>query len=89
MDIVLHFLQEGPDNNKLSFQALTCKLAMLMALANVDRCSDLAALDLNLRSFQTEGVLFIIPGLTKTRRTGLPIQAFTHLFQTPQSCVQY
>ena len=87
VDIVLCFLQEGPDNDKLSFQALTHKLAMLMALANADRCSDLAALDLNLRSFQTEGVLFIIPGLTKTRRTGPPIQAFYPSFSdSPKLC---
>ena len=49
---------------------------MLMALANADRCSDLAALDLSFRSFQDEGVKFVIPGLTKTRRNGPPIEAF-------------
>ena len=41
-----------------------------------DQCSDLAALDLNFWTYQAEGARFIIPGLTKSRRTGPPIEAF-------------
>ena len=55
---------------------LSHKLAMLMALANADRCSDLAALDLDFRTIQQNGVRFVIPGLTKTRRSGPPMEAF-------------
>ena len=53
---------------------------MLMGLANANRCSDLAALDLNYRTFQRGGVRFIIPGLTKTGRSGPPIEAFYPAF---------
>ena len=45
---------------------------MLMALSNADRCSELASLDLCFRSYLREGVKFVIPGLTKTRRSGPP-----------------
>ena len=71
----------------MSFQALFHKLAMLMALANADRCSDLAALDLDHRTFQGSGVRFIIPGLTKTRRSGPPIEAIYPAFpEDPKVC---
>ena len=76
VDVVLRYIKELPENDKLSFQALSHKLAMLMALANADRCSDLAALDLDYMRPQVNGMLFIIPGLTKTRRNGPPLQAF-------------
>ena len=52
-----------------------------MALANADRSSDLAALDLNYRFSQSNGEKFIIPGLTKTRRMGPPIESFYPVFR--------
>ena len=48
---------------------------MLMALCNADRSSDLITLDLNFRQYTSAGVSFTIPGLTKTRRAGQPIQS--------------
>ena len=86
VDMVLTYFRSLPDNQELSFQALSHKVAMLMALANADRCSDLAALDLNHHTFQG-GVRFIIPGLTKTRRSGPPIEAFYPAFpEDPKVC---
>ena len=49
---------------------------MLMVLSNADRCSDLVVLDLNFRDFVGNGVRFVIPGLTKTRISGPPLEAF-------------
>ena len=84
---VLTYFENFPGNNKLSFQALTHKVAMLMALSNADRCSDLAALDLNYHTYQTNGVRFVVPGLTKSRRNGPPIEAFYPSFQeSPKQC---
>ena len=58
-----------------------------MALSNADRCSNLAALDLNHHVYQTKGVRFIIPGPTKSRRNGSPIEAFYPSFQeSPKLC---
>jgi hypothetical protein len=87
VDVVLSFLETQPDNEALSFQFLTHKLAMLLALANADRCSGLAALDLSFRLFQNGGVKFTIPGLTKTRRDGPPIVVFYSEFpEKPKLC---
>ena len=87
VNIVLSYLGSLPDNTSLPLTLLTYKLAMLMALSNADRCSDLAALDLGFRSFQANGVKFIIPGLTKTRKTGPPKEAFyASLPESPLLC---
>ena len=87
VDKVLSFLESQLDNEELSFQMLSHKLAMLMALTNADRCSDLVALDLNFLSYQAGGAKFIIPGLTKSRRAGPPIEAFyTEFPESPRLC---
>ena len=65
-----------PDNVNLDVKLLSYKVVMLLALANADRCSDLAALDLNFRTYQTSEVQFVISGLTKSRRSGPPLEAF-------------
>ena len=85
VDIVFSHIRGMEDNEVLSFQLLSHKLSMLLALTNADRCSDLAALDLTYRSFQGNGVKFIIPGLTKTRRVahqGRPSIWHLHQFQS-------
>ena len=76
VDKVLVYIQNLPDNDQLTLQSLTHKLAMLFALSNADRCSELASLDLRFRSVTREGVRFVIPGLTKTRKSGPPKEAF-------------
>ena len=87
VDVVLEYIRKLPRNEELSFQQLSHKLAMLMALANADRCSDLAALDLNYAQLQTNGMKFIIPRLTKTRRSGPPLEAFYPSFpEEPRLC---
>ena len=87
VDVVLSYIQNLPDNEVLSFKLLSCKVAMLMALANADRCSDLVALDLTYRYFSVSGVRFVIPGLTKTRRNGPPVEAFYSAFpENPKLC---
>ena len=74
-------------NEDLSFQALLHKVTMLMALANADRCSDLALLDLDYMQYEVNGVKFVILGLTKTRRSGSSLEAFNPAFPDgPQLC---
>ena len=72
VDRVLIYIHNLPENGQLSLAVLAHKLAMLMALSNADRCSELASLDLRFRAYLREGVKFVIPGLTKTRRSGSP-----------------
>ena len=45
-------------------------------IEHADRCSDLAMLDLKFWTYKVEWVRFIIPSLTKLRRTGPTIEAF-------------
>ncbi len=52
---------EGLPNKDISFQQLSHKLVMLMALTNADRCSDLTALDLSYHSSERNGERFLIP----------------------------
>ena len=80
VDKVLTYLKSLPQNEELTFATLSHKLVILMALTNADRCSDLAALDLNFRTYHQNGVQFVIPGLTKTRRSGPPLTAFYSAF---------
>ena len=47
VNLVLSYRESQPENQVLTFQALTHKVAMLMALSNAVRCSNLAALNLN------------------------------------------
>ena len=71
--LLLKYLKELPENANLVLQVLSHKLAMLMDLANTDRCSELAALDLLYCSIMDVGVKFVIPTLTKSRRSCPPI----------------
>ena len=72
-DDVLAYLASLPINSELSFQILAHKLVMLMALSNADRCSYLAALDLNFEQHCSNGVVVTISGSTKSRKCWPPI----------------
>jgi len=45
---------------------------MLLVLTSESKCSELASLDIRFSSMQSEGARLVIPGLTKTSRTGAP-----------------
>jgi len=70
----------------LSLKNLSMKLVMLMALSNASRASDLASLDIRFQQFTPEGVKFFVPGLTKTRRSGPPKEAFFGRFHEKSLC---
>ena len=72
MDRVLSYLKTIPGSGNVKLIELGTKLVMLMALANADRASELSALDTSFMHFFSTGVKFIIPGLTKTRRSSPP-----------------
>ena len=57
----------GPTDN-LSVKDLTHKLALLLALANADRASDLQALDDRYVTFSPTGARFEVTNLTKTAK---------------------
>ena len=86
VDTVVVHIQSMEPSDKLSLKDLSWKLVTLMALTNADRASDLHALDLRYKSFSPEGVTFEILGLTKTRRSGPPRQAFYPSFPEKSVC---
>ena len=51
------------DNDHLSLRALSKKLALLMALMDARRTSELQALDLRFKRFRPEGVYFTLAAL--------------------------
>ena len=72
VDIVINHIKSMPPSSELRLTELSGKLAMLLALTNADRVSDLHLLDLNFKQVTSHGVRFQIAGLSKTRRSGPP-----------------
>ena len=72
VDMVIQHLQSLGDNSKLTLKVLGQKLALLMALVEASRSSELHALDVRYRVFKPEGVLFSLQTLTKKRACGAP-----------------
>ena len=74
--VVIRHIQSQSQLTDLPLKEVSKRLVVLLALSNASRSSDLHALDLRFRQFTPEGVTFRIPGLTKTRRSGPPKEAF-------------
>ena len=72
MDTVVRFFQALGDNGILPLKVLSQKLALLMALVDASRVSELQALDLRYRLYHPEGVVFSLPTLGKKRIAGAP-----------------
>ena len=64
--MALDFLRSLPTNEALPLSTLSQKLALLLALTAPKRSSELKMLDLRFMRFLPEGVVFQLPGLTKT-----------------------
>ena len=85
--LVVTFLQvKMADNQSLNLKQISLKSATLLALANAARASDLVALDVQFTQRTAEGVIFRIPGLTKTRRSGPPRSLFIASFEDKRVC---
>ena len=78
--IVVNFLSNYKSAD-LSTLQLAKKAVTLMALVNIDRCSDLAALDHDHIQWTASGVEFTVVWLTKTRRSGAPRKVFYSMFR--------
>ena len=72
VDIVVRFFQALGNNGTLPLKILSQKLALLMALVDASRVSELQALDLRYRLYRPEGVVFSMPTLGKKRIVGAP-----------------
>ena len=78
VEIVLFFIKRSMASKDLSLKDPSRMTVVLLALSNASRASDLTALDMCFQQFSPEGVLFRIPRLTKTRRSGPPREVFFH-----------
>lgn len=72
VDMVVEYCRSMGQNNTLSLKQLSQKLALLMALVEASRVSELQALDLRYRFYRPEGVFFQLPTLGKKRIVGAP-----------------
>ena len=86
VDVVINYLQSLGPSELLSLKDLSLKLVVLMALTSANRSSDLHALDLKFRRYTPEGVIFTLPTLTKTRRSGPPKESFYCKFKEEILC---
>lgn len=86
VDVVISYLRSLGPSEDLSLKMLSLKLVVLMALASAGRSSDLHALDLRFRRYTPEGVIFVLPTLTKTRRSGPPKESFFCTFEEELLC---
>ena len=66
INVALDFLRSLPANEALPLSTLSQKLALLLALTAPKCSSELKMLDLRFMRFLPEGVVFQLPGLTKT-----------------------
>ena len=62
-----------PGNQVLPLKVLTQKLALLLALTAPKRSSELKLLDLRFMRILPEGVVFELPGMTKTSSEIIPV----------------
>ena len=68
--VVLDHIKSWGYTRGLPLKKLTLKLAMLLALANASRCSELDALEIQRMTWSAEGVTFALATLTKTLKPG-------------------
>ena len=88
VDIVLNYLCSLPKNEDLDLKTLSKKLAVLLAIISPKRTSEIARLDRRYMKFNTEGVLFTLPGLSKTQTDCTPRQVlYSHFPDNEKLCV--
>ena len=83
--LVVKYIQDGPRTADLSLKELSKRTVTLLALCNASRASDIQALDIRFKRSVSDNMVFTIPGLTKTRRSGPPKQVFFYAFQEAES----
>ena len=88
VNTVLEYVRSQGCNLALTLRQLTLKLAMLLALANASRSSEIHALSTQHMVRSTGGVKFLLNKLTKTDRPGKPTSelCYSHFLEDPLIC---
>ena len=74
LDKVLSFIDTLDTDDNLSLKLLSKKLAFLLAVVAPKRVSEISRLNTQFMKFTQNGVVFELPGLSKTQKTGKPKQ---------------
>ena len=74
LDKVLSFIDTLDTDDNLSLKLLSKKLAFLLAVVAPKRVSEISRLNTKFMKFTQNGVVFELPGLSKTQKTGKPKQ---------------
>ena len=83
---MLDFLKTNGETDNLSVKDLTLTLAILLALSNADRASDLCALDVRYLSLTPLGAEFQLVTLTKSARPDRQLTSFYASFHDKTVC---
>ena len=83
MGLVLRFIRQLGENNRLSLKWISIKTAMLMALTRPSRSADLSQLNIGLRTYSRNGVIFQPAHLSKQSRSSKLINEFFFPSYTP------
>ena len=78
--LVLRFIRQLGENNRLSLKWISIKL---MALTRLSRSADLSQLNIRLQKYTRNGVIFQPAHLSKQSRSSKPINEFFFPFYTP------
>ena len=73
VNVALDYMRSLPGNQLLPLKVLTQKLALLLDLTAPKRSSELKLLDLRFMRILPEGVVFELPGMTKTSSEIIPV----------------
>ena len=73
VNVALDYMRSLPGNQLLPLKVLTQKLVLLLALTAPKRSSELKLLDLRFMRILPEGVVFELPGMTKTSSEIIPV----------------
>ena len=71
--VAFDYMHSLPGNQLLPLKVLTRKLVLLLALTALKRSSELKLLDLRFMRILPEGVVFELPGMTKTPSEIIPV----------------
>ena len=83
--LVVKHIQDDPPTSNLSLKELSKRMVTLLALCNANRASEIKAFNIRFKRQVGEDVVFTIPGLTKTRRSGPPKEARFSAFKETES----
>ena len=76
IDLVLKYLISLPGNPELDLKTISRKLSILLAITASTLSSEIVRFDTRFMQFRNDGVIFQLPGLSKTQSDCTPKEVF-------------